>query len=71
MRCKDKNKLTNHQNYFSMGTKKGRGRPHLQYDTITLSIRLDEELYVWIRANKGRKSINQYINDVIRERKER
>ena len=46
--------------------KRGRGRPRKEEPVMTTNIRLEVDLYDWIKATKGAKSINQYINDLIR-----
>ena len=48
--------------------KRGRGRPRHEIETVTFSFRLDVDLYGWIKGNGGGKSINQHINDIIREK---
>ena len=48
--------------------KKGRGRPRKQEKTVKLVFRIEEDIYDWILDNKGEKSINQFMNDLIRER---
>ena len=48
--------------------KRGRGRPKTMKPTMTLNFRFELDLYEWLKANKGEASINQFINDIIRER---
>ena len=48
--------------------KRGRGRPRHEIEQITLSIRLDVDLYDWLKGNGAGKSMNQQINDIIREK---
>lgn len=31
------------------------------------NVRIETDLYEWLKATKGAKSINQYINDIIRK----
>ena len=47
--------------------KRGRGRPRKEEPVMTTNIRLEVDLYEWIKYNKGEKSINQFINDIIRK----
>lgn len=54
--------------YFDAENKKrGRGRPRKEEPVMTTNIRLEVDLYEWIKATKGDRSINQYINDIIRK----
>lgn len=48
--------------------KRGRGRPRKEEPVMTTNIRLEVDLYEWLKFKKGKKSINQFINDIIRER---
>ena len=47
--------------------KKGRGRPRKAEPVTCTNIRVETDLYEWIKATRGGKSINQYINDIIRK----
>lgn len=47
--------------------KKRGGRPSREHEAVTLSLRLDTDLYQWIVSGKGRTSINQFINDITRK----
>lgn len=56
------------ESYFDAENKKrGRGRPRKEEPVMTTNIRLEIDLYEWIKATKGDRSINQYINDIIRK----
>ena len=46
--------------------KRGRGRPRHEIKQVTLSLRLDVDLYGYLKCSLQGKSINQYINDLIR-----
>lgn len=46
--------------------KRGRGRPRHEIKQVTLSLRLDADLYGYLKGSLQGKSINQYINDLIR-----
>ena len=46
--------------------KRGRGRPRHEIEQVTLSIRIDVDLYGYLKENLQGKSMNQYINDLIR-----
>lgn len=48
--------------------KRGRGRPRHEINTVCLSLRLDIDLYGWLKCQQAEKSINQQINDIIREK---
>jgi len=48
-------------------TKRPVGRPRKQEPVMTTNIRLEVDLYEWLKYNKGEKSINQFINDIIRK----
>ena len=48
--------------------KHGRGRPRKEEPVMATNIRLEVDLYEWLKFKKGKKSINQFINDIIRER---
>ena len=47
--------------------KRGRGRPRKVEPVTYTNIRVETDLYEWIKATRGTKSINQYINDIIRK----
>ena len=47
--------------------KRGRGRPRKQEPTTAVNFRLENDLREWIVSHKGAKSMNQYINDIIRK----
>ena len=47
--------------------KKGRGRPRRESEVVTVTQRIDVDIYEWLQANRGRKSLNQFINDIIRK----
>lgn len=47
--------------------KRGVGRPRKEVPTKTLSMRIEVDLYEWLASNRGKKSINQYLNDIIRK----
>ena len=50
-----------------MATQKNRvGRPSRSHEAVTMSLRLDTDLYQWIVSRKGVASINSIINDIIR-----
>ena len=48
--------------------KRGRGRPRKEEPVMTTNIRLEVDLYEWLKDHRGETSINQFINDIIRER---
>ena len=48
--------------------KRGRGRPRKMEPVTYTNVRIETDLYEWLKATKGAKSINQYINDIIREK---
>lgn len=48
-------------------TKRPVGRPRKIEPVMTTNIRLEVDLYEWLKYNKGEKSINQFINDIIRK----
>ena len=47
-------------------SKKGRGRPRKPEATTNLNFRIEKDILEWIDANKGDKSRNQFINDILR-----
>ena len=47
--------------------KRGVGRPRKELPTKTLSMRLEVDLYEWLQDNRGEKSMNQFVNDLIRK----
>lgn len=47
--------------------KKGRGRPRRDNDIIAVTQRIDVDLYEWLQANRGKNSLNKFINDIIRK----
>lgn len=48
-------------------SKKRVGRPSRSHEAVTMSLRMDSDLYAWIVSEKGDASINQFINDIIRK----
>lgn len=48
--------------------RRGRGRPRHEIEQVHLNYRLDADLYGWLRGSRGKLSVNQYINDIIREK---
>lgn len=48
-------------------TKRGKGRPRKQEPTKLMSLRLETDLYDWLNSHKGGTSLNQYINNIIRQ----
>ena len=47
---------------------RGRGRPRKELPTTAINFRMEVDLHEWVNATKGKKSMNQYINDIIREK---
>ena len=50
--------------------KRGRGRPRKEEPTTAVNFRLENDLREWIVSHKGAKSMNQFINDIIRKEAE-
>lgn len=48
--------------------KRGRGRPRKEEPTMKTNLRLELDLYEWLKDHRGETSINQFVNDIIRER---
>lgn len=46
--------------------KRGRGRPRHEKEIVNFSMRIDADLYDWLKDTLQGKSINKYINDLIR-----
>lgn len=47
--------------------KRGKGRPRKEEPVTKTNVRMETDLYEWLKATRGKKSINQYINDIIRK----
>lgn len=47
--------------------KRGRGRPRKEEPVTYTNVRIETDLYEWLKATKGELSINQYINNIIRK----
>lgn len=47
--------------------KPGAGRPRKQEPVTAIRFRIENDLHAWLKANKGDKSVNQLINDIIRK----
>jgi len=47
--------------------KRGRGRPRKMEPVTYTNVRIETDLYEWLKATRNGKSINQYINDIIRK----
>ena len=50
--------------------KPGAGRPRRPLPTTAFNFRIDNDLHEWANQNRGRKSMTQFLNDLIREKKE-
>lgn len=43
------------------------GRPRKPESTTNLNFRIEDDILVWVDANKGNLSRNQFINNIIRK----
>jgi predicted HicB family RNase H-like nuclease len=58
------------QNKTRRKNKPGAGRPKRARPTVVFNFRIDADLHEWANQNRGKKSMTQFINDLIREKKE-
>lgn len=47
--------------------KPGAGRPKRERPTVVFNFRIDADLHTWCNENRGKKSMTQFINDLIRK----
>lgn len=47
--------------------KPGAGRPRRQLPTVVFNFRIDADLHAWANEHRGKKSMTQFLNDIIRK----